>query len=237
MNPFPVVNKSPMVSTNLAILEELLDCKVQDWDTLQNITLAYCDITELPSEVSRWSAARIIYLSNNRLTALPETVSAWSAATYIGLSSNQLTVLPDGVSGWSAATTINLTSNQLTALPDGVAGFAGARGAESPASGWSAATCISLSSNSILFVDDDLCEKCRVLYGYDYGNDKYFLQDNKKKIQGRYACKIQKVYRQHHERRKAAAVVIQRHYKDYFYRVEGSWYKKVKGNYLQFRTV
>ncbi len=269
------------MSSHLARLEELLDCKFDDWNSLQNIHLAFRGITELPPEVSSWSAATTIDLGGNRLTSLPETVSGWSAATYINLRGNQLTDLPDGVSGWSATVTINLDGNRLTCLPDGVsgwsaatriwlsdnqlaslpiavggwsaamtidlrsnrltclpetvAGFAGAR--ESPANGWRAARYIYLDGNSILFVDDDLCEKCRSPFGYDYGtDDKYFSLQNKKKIQERYVRKIQKIYRQHQERRKAAAVVIQRHYKNYFYRVGGPWYTTVKEQYLQFNN-
>ncbi len=62
--------------------------------------------------------------------------------------------------------------------------------------------------------------------------DRYSLLE---KIQGRYACKIQQIYRKYQERRKAATIVIQRHYRDYFYRVEGPWYKKVRENYLKFQ--
>ena len=201
-------------------------------------------LTALPDGVSAWSVATVIDLRVNRLTSLPETVSGWSAATWIILNGNQLTALPDGVSGWSAATHINLGNNQLTALPDAVAGLSVAThinldnnqltSLPETVAGWSAVTHIYLNGNSILFVDDHLCAKCSGEYDKI---DKYFSLQNKRKIQERYARKIQKIYRQHQERRKAAAVVIQRLYKDYFYRVEGPWYTKVKGNYLKFQTL
>ena len=178
-------------------------------------------MTFLPDAVSGWSSATTISLQDNQLTSLPDGVKGWSSATDISLHSNQLTLLPDAVSGWSSATDIHLRGNKLTSLPDGV-------------KGWTSAIYIYLRGNPILFVDDDLCGKCK--YGYLNNNDLFFSLKNKKKIQNRYACKIQETYHRYNEKRNNAAVTIQRAFIDHFYRVNGPWYNKTLQAYLTFKN-
>nr|QBK87405.1 MAG: hypothetical protein LCMAC201_03150 [Marseillevirus LCMAC201] len=252
-----------MVATTVKRLEQLLNCKVQDWYTLLNINLIGLNITSLPDAVSGWTSAIHIYLQGNQLTSLPDAVSGWSSTRYIYLYDNQLTSLPDAVSGWISATTIYLYSNQLTLLPDSVRGWTSAthirlddnqltslpdavKGWTSAThirlddnqltslpdavSGWTSATDIHLRGNPILFVDDNLCDKCMYM-----ATDLFFSLENKKKIQDRYACKIQKIYRNYYnEKRNNAAVIIQREYIDHFYRVNGPWYNKTLQTYLTF---
>nr|QBK87606.1 MAG: leucine rich repeat protein [Marseillevirus LCMAC201] len=223
-------------------LELLLNCTVQDWNSLQSINLNNSNITSLPPEVDRWTSATHISLYGNQLTSLPDAVSGWSSATCINLYGNQLTFLPDAVSGWSSATHIYLGGNRLTSLPDGVSGWSSATyiflsnnqlsSLPDTVHAWISVTHIFLSGNPILFIDNNLCDKCVSVGGF---RDLFFSLENKKKIQNRYACKIQKIYRRHNEKRNNAAVIIQRRYIDHFYRVHGPWYNKTLQAYLTFK--
>jgi Leucine-rich repeat (LRR) protein len=109
---------SPLTKLTVLKVEEgeLEDASgVQDVPTLQNLSVAYNHLTQLPP-LENLTALKYISVASNQLTALPD-LSALTLLEQLGCESNQLTALP-ALNHLTALVYFYCQNNQLTELPE-----------------------------------------------------------------------------------------------------------------------
>jgi len=123
LDPLPPITQQAKVELytfskipfEILIQQQSLECKASiDWTSLPTYSQT------IPESIGHLTALNQLGLAYNQLTTLPESIGHLTALNQLVLQNNQLTTLPESIGHLTALNQLSLQNNQLTTLPESI---------------------------------------------------------------------------------------------------------------------
>ncbi len=95
---------------------DTIGARIED-GTVTELSLFYCDLTDLPKSLGRLKSLRVLYLLWNKFERIPDVISELENLKVLDLDAIQLKSLPDSICKLKSLRTLYASNNRLKSLP------------------------------------------------------------------------------------------------------------------------
>jgi len=89
-------------------------------ENLEYLSLSYCGLTELPSDIKRLTKLKVLELNNNQIKILPPEIGELKSLEVLDIGNNSFKDMPDMLFSLPNLKTIKLSNNNIEDLPPGI---------------------------------------------------------------------------------------------------------------------